>query len=275
MERLLILKNHLSTQLKDQPPSLVKVDILDCKVAVVYLNRPEKFNALNDELMTCLNSTLRQLDVDPRVHVMILAGNGKHFCVGADVNQFLLLTPSSTALVNPLEKWSDVLPHLKKPIIAAVHGFALGGGCEIAMMCDFIVCDKTAKFGQPEIKLAVLPGAGGTQRLPRFIGKSRAMDMILTADNIAADEAKQLGLVSRVFEGDLIAQSIEVAKKICKNSLPAVALAKKSVLHAYEGTLSEGIKNERSYFNLTLGLSDKQEGIRALLEKRAANFSHK
>ena len=267
MERLLIVKNHLST--------LVKVDVLDCKVAVVYLNRPEKFNALSDELIISLNSTLRQLDVDPRVHVMILAGTGKHFCVGADVNQFLPLTPSNTALANPLEKWSEVLPNLKKPIIAAVHGFALGGGCEFAMMCDFIVCDKTAKFGQPEIKLGVIPGAGGTQRLPRLVGKSKAMDLILTADNISADEAKQLGLVSRVFEGDLINQAVEVAKKVCKNSLPALALAKKAVLNAFEGPLAEGIKSERSYFNLALGLSDKEEGIRALLEKRAANFSHK
>jgi enoyl-CoA hydratase len=267
MERLQLISNHLS-----EP--LVKTEILASKVAIITLNRSEKFNALNDDLMTQLNSTLKSLDQDPSVHVMILAGSGKHFCVGADVNQFLSLTPSNTSLFNPLEKWSEVLPHLKKPIIAAVHGFALGGGCEIAMMCDFIVCDKNAKFGQPEIKLAVIPGAGGTQRLPRAVGKAKAMDLILTADQISAFEAKELGLVSRVFEKELIKETVLVAEKIARQSLPAVAIAKKAVLNAFEGFLEEGIKSERSYFNLTLGLKDKNEGINALLSKKAPKFSN-
>ena len=268
MNRLLLISNHLS-----EP--LIKTEIIDSKIALITLNRPSKFNALSEDLWVSLNKTLKALESDPSVHLYVLASSGKHFCVGADVSQFVPLTTSSVCITHPIESWSEYLPKLKKPIIAAVQGFALGGGCEIAMMCDIIICDKTAKFGQPEIKLAVIPGAGGTQRLTKVVGKSKAMEMILTGEPISAQEAKELGLVSRIVDGDVVKEALELGRKITKFSLPAVVLAKKAVLSSFDNGLQEGLKFELQFFNQTMGLEDKNEGIKALFEKRQPKFSNK
>ena len=265
MRRLELISNHLS-----EP--LIKVELLPEKVAIITLNRPSRLNALSLALWDELNPALQKLESDPNVHVIVLTGAGRAFCAGADVSTFLPLTPGSVAVRNTIECWFLVLPHLRKPIIAAVNGLALGGGCEIAMMCDIIIADKTAKFSQPEIKLAVIPGAGGTQRLTRTIGKYKTMELVLLGEMITADEAKALGLVSRVAEKNALEEAVEMAKKIAKYSLPALCLAKRAVNSSLETGLSAGLENELGLFNLTMGLKDKNEGINAMLEKRAAKF---
>lgn len=267
MKRLNLISNHLS-----EP--LVKTEIIDSNIALITLNRPSKLNALSPDLWTALNGALKSLESNPSVHVYVLTSSGKHFCVGADVDQFLNLTTSKVSITHPIESWSDLLPKLKKPIIAAVQGYALGGGCEIAMMCDIIICDKTAKFGQPEIKLALIPGAGGTQRLVKAVGKSKAMEMILTGDPISAQEAKDLGLVSKIVTEDVTKEAIELARKISKFSLPAVVMAKKAILNSFESNLQEGLKAELYLFNQVMGLDDKNEGVKALLEKRQPKFKN-
>lgn len=265
MNRVKVISNHLS-----EP--LIKVQVLPDKVAIITLNRPAKLNTLSLPLWEELNPELSKLDADPNIHVLILTGSGKAFCAGADVNSFKSLTPGKVAVRNPIEIWFSVLPKLHKPIIAAVNGLALGGGCEIAMMCDIIIADKNAKFGQPEIKLGLIPGAGGTQRLTKTIGKYKAMEMILSGESISAEIAKSLGLISRIAEKDALEEAIELAKKIAKFSLPALCLSKKAVNSSLESGLAEGLMSELSLFNQSMGLKDKEEGISALLEKRPAKF---
>ena len=267
MKRLQLISNHLAEL-------LITVQVLPEKVAIVTLNRPGKLNALSNELMREFNIALSKLDSDPSVHVIVLAGAGKAFCVGADVSTFQTVTPGSVAITNPIELWFEVLPKLKKPIIAAVHGLALGGGCEIAMMCDIIIAEKTAKFGQPEIKLGVIPGAGGTQRLTKTIGKYKTMEMVLLGEPITASEAKCLGLISRIAEKHALDDAIEMAKKIAKYSLPVVCICKKAVNFSLETTLSAGLTGELNFFNQCMALKDKEEGIAALLEKRAPKFTN-
>ena len=267
MERLSIIANHLS-----EP--LVKVQQLPEKIAIISLNRPSKLNSLSIELWDELNKELTRLEEDPNIHVMVLTGNGKAFCAGADINGFLKLTPGITAIKNPLEIWPSVLPKLRKPIIAAVNGLALGGGCEIAMMCDIIIADKTAKFGQPEVKLGIIPGSGGTQRLTKAIGKSRSMKMILTGDPITAEEAKAYGLISNIADKNALEEAIALATKMAKYSLQTLCLCRKAVNASFEVGLSQGIQHELSLFNHSLSLNDAKEGCKALLEKRPAKFTN-
>jgi enoyl-CoA hydratase/carnithine racemase len=267
MKRITIIANHLA-----EP--LVTVKKPADKIALVTLNRPTKLNALNNDLWRELNAILNGLESRSDIHVIILTGAGKAFCVGADVTIFDGLKPGHVAQKNPIESWFEVLQNIKKPVIAAVNGLALGGGCEIAMMCDIIIADKHAKFSQPEIKLALIPGAGGTQRLTRTIGKYKAMEMMLCGEMINAEDARMMGLVSKIAEKSAVEDAMAMAKKIAGYSLPAVLLCKRAIKASMETGLSTGLTQELSLFNNALTLNDKVEGIAALLEKRPPKFTN-
>jgi enoyl-CoA hydratase len=242
-------------------------------VGLIKLNRPAALNALCDQLMRELATQLRAFDADPAIGAIILTGSEKAFAAGADIKEMQPRAYPGTVLADFISPWEAVTT-IRKPVIAAVAGFALGGGCEVAMMCDFIIAADTAKFGQPEINLGVIPGAGGSQRLTRAVGKSKAMDMVLTGRMMDATEAERANLVSRVVPAaDLIAETLKIAEKIAALSPIAVATAKKAVNAAFETTLAQGVQYERAHFLALFGTPDQKEGMSAFIEKRKANFS--
>src|SRR5580700_5840654 len=242
------------------------------RVGLVKLNRLQALNALNQTLIDELNIALGLFEKDTAIGAMVLTGSEKAFAAGADIKEMRSKSYMDAYLEDFLTSWEGV-SRLRKPIIAAVAGFALGGGCELAMMCDFILAAETAKFGQPEINLGVLPGAGGTQRLTRAVGKSKAMDMILTARMMDAAEAERANLVSRVLPADqLIPEALKIAARIATLSPVAVAFAKQAVNRAFETTLVEGVRHERALFLSLFGTPDQQEGMAAFVEKRKPTF---
>ena len=240
------------------------------RVGLIRLNRPQALNALCDRLMAELGAQLRAFDADPGIGAVVLTGSEKAFAAGADIKE---MQPRSYPMADFIAtQWEAVL-RIRKPVIAAVAGFALGGGCELAMMCDFILAAETARFGQPEITLGIIPGAGGTQRLTRAVGKAKAMDMVLTGRMMDAAEAERCSLVSRVFPADqLLAEALTIAGRIAALSPVAVAMAKDSVNRAFETTLAEGVRYERALFLSLFGTPDQREGMAAFVEKRRANF---
>jgi enoyl-CoA hydratase len=241
-------------------------------VRLLRLNRPEALNALNIQLIKDLNAALDDAEADPDIRSIVLTGSEKAFAAGADVKEMQSHSYLDAYLSDFVSSWERIT-RVRKPVIAAVAGFALGGGSELAMMCDFILAADTAKFGQPEIKLGILPGAGGTQRLTHLVGKSKAMEMCLTGRLMDATEAERAGLVSRVVPAqELIPEAIKVAQAIAAMSLPAVMMAKECVNRAYETTLSEGIRFERRVFYATFATPDQQEGMQAFVEKRPPAF---
>ena len=245
------------------------------KVGVITLNRPNQLNALNDQLMDELGAALKAFDADDNIGCMIITGSEKAFAAGADIGAMAKYSFADAYKGDYITRNWEVIRTIRKPIIAAVSGFALGGGCELAMMCDFIIAADNAKFGQPEIKLGVIPGAGGTQRLPRAISKSKAMDMCLTARMMDAQEAERAGLVSRVVALDkLMDEALGAALVIAGFSQITVMAAKESVNRAYEGTLSDGLMFERRLFHALFATQDQKEGMDAFVNKRAANFTH-
>ena len=245
------------------------------KVGVITLNRPKQLNALNDQLMDELGAALKAFDADEKIGCIILTGSEKAFAAGADIGAMAKYSFADAYKGDYITRNWEVIRTIRKPIIAAVSGFALGGGCELAMMCDFIIAADNAKFGQPEIKLGVIPGAGGTQRLPRAISKSKAMDMCLTARMMDAQEAERAGLVSRVVALDkLMDEALGAALVIAGFSQITVMAAKESVNRAYEGTLSDGLMFERRLFHALFATQDQKEGMDAFVNKRAANFTH-
>ena len=242
-------------------------------VGVVRLNRPGALNALCDQLMEELGAQLLAFDADPAIGAIVLTGSEKAFAAGADIKEMKDRTYPAVALDDFIGNLWETVLRVKKPVIAAVAGFALGGGCELAMMCDLIVAAETAKFGQPEINLGVIPGAGGTQRLTRAVGKSKAMDMCLTGRMMDAAEAERCHLVSRVFPAEaLVEEAIKIGAKIAGQSVYAVAMAKRAVNAAYETTLTEGVRAERAMFLSLFGTADQREGMSAFAEKRKPVF---
>lgn len=241
-------------------------------IALIELHRPKELNALNRQLMIEVRDALRELDDDDNVRVIILTGGEKVFAAGADIKQMAHATAIDMYNIDQFSTW-DQIKKTKKPIVAAVSGFALGGGCELAMTCDMIIATETAKFGQPEIKIGTMPGAGGTQRLTRAIGKVRAMEMVLTGKFISAQEALQFGLVNRIVPVELMmSETLRFASDIAKLSPVAVKLAKESVNNAFNSTLDEGLIFERKNFYLTFASEDQKEGMAAFVEKRAPDF---
>jgi enoyl-CoA hydratase len=244
-------------------------------VGLIRLNRPKALNALNSRLIQELNLALDEFEKDPDVGALVLTGSEKAFAAGADIKELQLLTYMDAYLSDTIRSW-ERLSYFRKPAIAAVAGFALGGGCELAMMCDFILAAETAKFGQPEVKLGILPGAGGTQRLSRFVGKSKAMEMCLTGRMMDAEEAERSGLVSRIVPADqLIDEALKTAKIIASMSLPIAMQIKDCINSAYESTLTEGVKFERRNFHAAFATHDQKEGMTAFIEKRPANFKNR
>ncbi len=243
------------------------------KVAVIRLNRPKAMNALNDNMMNELGDALFKFDADPAVNVIIVTGSEKVFAAGADIAAMAEYTYADTYSGNYIGRnWEHIL-NVRKPVIGVVAGYALGGGCELAMMCDFLIAADSAKFGQPEIKVGVTPGAGGTQRLPRTIGKSKAMDMLLTSRMIDAAEAEGTGLVSRICPADqLRGEALKVAPTIAEMPVSVAMAIKDSVNRAFETTLTEGVRYERRFFHAAFGTPAQKEGMSAFLAKRKANF---
>src|ERR1700710_365223 len=246
------------------------------RVGLITLNRPKALNALNDALMDELGAALKQFDADDDIGAIVLTGSEKAFAAGADIGMMAGYSYMDAFKGDYITRNWEAVRTIRKPIIAAVAGFALGGGCELAMMCDIIIAADTARFGQPEIKLGVIPGAGGTQRLPRAVSKAKAMDMCLTARFMDAAEAERSGLVSRVVPADrLLDEAVEAATIIAGFSLPAVMMAKESVNRAYESTLAEGIHFERRMFHSLFATEDQKEGMAAFVEKRKPVFKHR
>jgi len=243
------------------------------KVALIRLNRPKALNALNDNMMNELGEALAAFDKDADIGCIVLTGSEKAFAAGADIVAMKDYTYQDTYRDNYITRnWEHILK-VRKPVIGAVAGYALGGGCELAMMCDFLIAADTAKFGQPEIKIGVTPGAGATQRLPRTIGKSKAMDLLLTARTIDAAEAERIGIVSRVVPADqLIAQALEAANTIAAMPLSVAMMIKDAVNRAFETTLTEGVNYERRLFHAAFGTPAQREGMSAFLEKRLPKF---
>jgi len=242
---------------------------------LIRLNRPQALNALNAALIAELGQALSAFDQDPKIGAIVITGSEKAFAAGADIKEMASKSYMEAYLGDFLASWDKVATQ-RKPVIAAVAGFALGGGCELALMCDFIIAAETAKFGQPEIQLGVMPGAGGTQRLTRYIGKSKAMDMVLTARLMDAAEAERCGLVSRVEAVDkLVEETLSAAKKIASFSQPIAMMAKESVNRAFETTLAEGVRFERRLFHAMFASEDQKEGMAAFVEKRKPAFKNR
>src|SRR6201996_2188797 len=246
------------------------------RVGLVTLNRPKALNALNDALMDELGVALKAFDADDDIGAIVITGSEKAFAAGADVGMMATYTYMDVYKGDYITRNWETVRTIRKPIIAAVAGFALGGGCELAMMCDIIFAADTAKFGQPEIKLGVMPGAGGTQRLPRAVSKAKAMDLCLTARFMDAAEAERAGLVSRVIPAaSLIDEAVAAAATIAEFPLPAVMMVKESVNRAYETTLAEGVHFERRLFHSLFATEDQKEGMAAFVEKRKPVFKHR
>ncbi len=245
------------------------------KVGLIALNRPQALNALNAQLISELNQVLDECEADEGIGAMVLTGSEKAFAAGADIKEMKDKSFGDVILHDFIAPW-ERLSRCRKPVIAAVSGFALGGGCEMAMMCDFIIASETARFGQPEITLGVIPGSGGTQRMTHFVGKSKAMDLCLTGRHMDAAEAERCGLVSRVVPaGELLDEAMKAAAKIASFSLPAVMTAKEAVNRAFETTLSEGIRFERRVFQALFATEDQKEGMAAFAEKRPPHFKNR
>jgi enoyl-CoA hydratase len=245
------------------------------KVGLITLNRPKALNALNSQVLSELVEALKDFDAEPGIGAIVITGSDKAFAAGADIKEMQNKSYVEAFLGDFFSGWDDV-GRVRKPIIAAVAGYALGGGCEVAMMCDFIIAADTAKFGQPEITLGVMPGMGGSQRLTRAVGKAKAMDMCLTGRMMDAVEAERAGLVSRIVPADkLLDEAIGAAAKIAEFSLPAVMMAKEAVNRAFETTLAEGLRYEKRLFHSMFALDDQKEGMTAFVEKRKANFSNR
>ncbi len=242
-------------------------------VTLIRLNRPEALNALNAALLTDLEAALNVAEADPGVGCIVLTGSARAFAAGADIKEMADKSYADMFLADTFARSARRIETCRKPIIAAVAGFALGGGCELAMMCDFILAADTAKFGQPEINLGVMPGIGGTQRLTRFVGKSKAMEMILTGRMMDAAEAERAGLVSRILPADaLVEEALAAAAKIAAQSPVAVMMNKELVETAYETTLSAGVAVERRLFHSLFAFEDQKEGMAAFVEKRKPSF---
>ncbi|MGG1946063.1 enoyl-CoA hydratase [Trinickia sp. NRRL B-1857] len=246
------------------------------RVGLVTLNRPKALNALNDALMDELGEALKAFDADDNIGAIVVTGSEKAFAAGADIGMMATYTYMDVYKGDYITRNWETMRSIRKPIIAAVAGFALGGGCELAMMCDIVIAADTAKFGQPEIKLGVMPGAGGTQRLPRAVSKAKAMDMCLTARFMDAAEAERAGLVSRIVPAaSLLDEALAAASTIAEFPLPAVMMVKESVNSAYETTLAEGIRFERRLFHSLFATEDQKEGMAAFLEKRKPAFKNR
>lgn len=242
-------------------------------IGLITLNRPKALNALCDKLMVEVNEALAGFDKDTSVGAVVITGSEKAFAAGADIKEMVNNTFSENMKHNFLEHWNGV-SKATKPVIAAVNGYALGGGCELAMMCDIIYAGEKARFGQPEIAIGTIPGAGGTQRLTRAVGKSKAMEIVLTGNQITAEEAEKNGLVSKVFPVDkLVAEAVKLGEKIASHSPLIVAMAKDSVNRAYETTLQEGLNYEKKMFHATFATADRKEGMTAFIEKRPPKFT--
>jgi enoyl-CoA hydratase len=252
---------------------LIEVRTEAGKVGIVTLNRPKQLNALNNQLMDELGAALKSFDADPAIGCMIITGSQKAFAAGADIGAMASWSFTDVYKDDYITRNWETIRAVRKPVIAAVSGFALGGGCELTMMCDFIIAADNAKFGQPEIKLGIIPGAGGTQRLPRAIGKAKAMDMALTGRMMDAAEAERSGLVSRVVPLDkLMDEALGAALVICEFSQIAVMAAKESVNRAFETGLSDGVMFERRMFHALFATADQKEGMDAFVNKRKAQF---
>ncbi|MGE8326156.1 enoyl-CoA hydratase [Pseudomonas urmiensis] len=242
------------------------------KVGLITLNRPQALNALNAQIVSEINQALDQLEKDPNIGCVVLTGSAKAFAAGADIKEMADLTYPQI-YVDDLFSDADRIANRRKPIIAAVSGFALGGGCELAMMCDFILAGDNARFGQPEVNLGVLPGMGGTQRLTRAVGKAKAMELCLTGRLMGAEEAERAGLVARVVpQAELLEEALKVAATIASKSIPVSMMVKESVNRAFEVTLSEGVRFERRVFHAAFATEDQKEGMAAFVAKREAQF---
>ena len=245
------------------------------KVGVVTLNRPQQLNALNNQLMDELGAALKAFDADPAIGCMVVTGSEKAFAAGADIGAMASYSFADVYKGDYITRNWETIRTIRKPVIAAVSGFALGGGCELAMMCDFIIAADNARFGQPEIKLGIIPGAGGTQRLPRAVGKAKAMDLALTGRMMDATEAERAGLVSRVVPLDkLMDEALGAALMICDYSQIAVMAAKESINRAFESGLADGVMFERRLFHAMFATTDQKEGMDAFVNKRKAAFRH-
>ena len=258
------------------PHELITVRTEADRVGIVTLNRPKQLNALNDQLMDELGAALKSFDADPAIGCMLVTGSEKAFAAGADIGAMASYSFADVYKGDYITRNWEQIRQIRKPVIAAVSGFALGGGCELAMMCDFIIAADNARFGQPEIKLGIIPGAGGTQRLPRAVGKAKAMEMVLTGRMMDAAEAERAGLVSRVVALDkLMEEALAAALMICDYSQVAVMAAKESVNRAFEGSLSDGVMFERRLFHALFATADQKEGMDAFVNKRKAVFAHR
>lgn len=246
------------------------------RTGLITLSRPKQLNALNDQVMNEIGAALKAFDADEAIGCIIITGSEKAFAAGADIGAMASYSFADVYKGEYITRNWETLRSIRKPVIAAVAGYALGGGCELAMLCDFIIAADTAKFGQPEIKLGIIPGAGGTQRLPRAVSKAKAMDMVLTARMMGAQEAERAGLVSRVVAADkLMDEAFAAADAICEFSGVAVMAAKESVNRAYEGTLADGVMYERRMFHALFATEDQKEGMAAFVEKRKPAFKHR
>ena len=245
------------------------------KVGLITLHRPKAFNALNGQLIDELAQALDALEGDEEIGCLVITGSDKAFAAGADIKEMVDFSFMDAFSGDFISRWQR-LDHCRKPVIAAVAGHALGGGCELAMMCDFIIAAENAKFGQPEITIGILPGSGGTQRLTRFVGKSKAMEMCLTGRTMDASEAERAGLASRVVPtNELVDEALKVAERIASMSRPVVMMAKEAVRRSYETTLSEGCLFERRLFHAAFATEDQKEGMSAFIEKRQPDFKHR
>ena len=245
-------------------------------VGLITLNRPQALNALSSGLVADLGQALDELEANDEVRCLVITGSDKAFAAGADIKEMAGKTFVDAYMGDFITRGWQAITSSRKPIIAAVAGYALGGGCEMAMMCDFIIAADTAKFGQPEITIGVLPGAGGTQRLTRAVGKAKAMDMVLTGRQMDAEEAERAGLVSRVVPaGELMDEALKAADRIASMSAPATTMAKEAVNAAFETTLTQGVLFERRLFHAAFALEDQTEGMEAFVEKRQPSFKHR
>jgi enoyl-CoA hydratase len=246
------------------------------RAGLITLNRPKQLNALNDALMDELGEAMAVFDADTQVAAIVITGGEKAFAAGADIAAMKDMSYAEAFTGNFITRNWERMRAIRKPVIAAVAGYALGGGCELAMMCDIIIAADNAKFGQPEVKLGVLPGAGGTQRLPRAVGKAKAMDMVLTGRMMDAAEAERVGLVSRVVAPDkLLDEALATAAQIGEHSLPSILAAKEAVNRSFETPLAEGLIFERRMFHASFATEDQKEGMRAFVEKRKPDFKHR
>ncbi|WP_332671111.1 enoyl-CoA hydratase [Aromatoleum sp.] len=246
------------------------------RVGLITLNRPKALNALNDQLVDELWEALDGFEADEHIGAVVITGSDKAFAAGADIGAMANFSHMDAYKGDYITRNWERVKTCRKPVIAAVAGYALGGGCELAMMCDMIIAADTARFGQPEIKLGILPGSGGTQRLPRAVGKAKAMDLCLTARSMDAAEAERAGLVARVVPAErVLDEALEAASTIAGYSLPVVMMIKESVNRAFEGSLNEGLLFERRVFHAAFGLDDQKEGMTAFMEKRNPDFKHR